>query len=111
VAEPVLAAKAPGAPQVRTVDVPKDTTRKLLDEGGKLEIAGKTQMDSKTAPPTTSDVDSTILNNRLANGEASSAQYAKLKESLRMQELGDFYKEGGGRLENYFINSHAFQRH
>jgi RHS repeat-associated protein len=47
--EPVLAAKAPEAPQVRTVDVPKDTTRRLLNEGDKLETEGKRQSNDRTA--------------------------------------------------------------
>jgi len=50
-AEPVLAAKAPEAPQVRTVDVQKDTTHRILKEPDTLTSAAKMEMQpaSKTA--------------------------------------------------------------
>jgi RHS repeat-associated protein len=44
---------------------------------------------------------------------SSAAQYARLKEYLRIQELQShgFYKPGGGRIATDYISPHAFSRH
>lgn len=48
-----------------------------------------------------------------SNGMANAAQYSKLKEYLRIEELKSygFYKAGGGRIEADYISAHAFSRH
>ncbi|CAC9681609.1 YwqJ-related putative deaminase [Delftia tsuruhatensis] len=93
-AEPVLAAKAPEAPQVHTVDVPKGMTRWLLDDGDKLETAGKRQPDSKTAPP----VDG-------ATGESSGGLFDKISnETAALRSIASNNTSDASKILHQRIN-------